>query len=169
MNQYAVTLNEIKEEYTIFLKNFSSLELSTIGEKGRPELSYAPFVRDDKKNFYIFVSSLATHTKNLLLDGRAGVMFIEAEENSENIFSRKRVIFNCEVDVVLKNTEVWNKVMFKFNQSVGKLMETLRVLPDFKLLCLKPKSGRFIKGFGLAYEISGRNLDDLSHIKPIKK
>jgi len=164
MNQSAILIKEVKEEYTKFLKKIKSLELSTIGEKGRPETSYAPFVSDSNKNFYIFVSSLAAHTKNLLNDGRAGVMLIEDEEKAENIFSRMRAIFDCDVNIVINDTKEWKKIMFKFDKSVGKLMKTLRMLPDFQLLCLQPKSGRFIKGFGMAYSISGQKMDELSHI-----
>ena len=169
MNKYLKSTSDVKKEYINFLKNFRSLELSTIGEKGNPETSYAPFVRDDKKNFYIYVSSLAKHTQNLINDRRAGVMLIESEEGSENIFSRKRAIFDCVVVVVIKNTEDWNKIMLKFDKSCGNLMQTLRMLPDFQLLCLQPKSGRFIKGFGMAYEISGEKMSELSHINLNKK
>ena len=169
MNKSLVNINDVKEEYKKFITNFRSLELSTIGDKGRPESSYAPFVRDKKTNFYIFVSSLSSHTYNLLNHRRAGVMIIESEEKTKNIYSRKRVIFNCKVLTIKPNSKKWEEIMKKFDKSVGQLMEILRSLPDFKLVCLKPKSGRFIKGFGMAYEISGEKMDKLLHINPTKK
>ena len=59
--------------------------------------------------------------------------------------------------------------MIEFDKNAGQIMKILRTLPDFNLLCLKPFSGKFIKGFGMAYEISGQNMDKLSHINPDKK
>ena len=41
-----------KNEYLKFLAKFHSLHLSTIGEGGRPESSYAPFVVDQNNQFY---------------------------------------------------------------------------------------------------------------------
>ena len=169
MNQSLVNINDVKEEYKKFLLNFKSLVLSTIGDKGKPESSYAPFVRDEKTNFYIFVSSLASHTSNLLKDRRAGVMLIEGEEKSENIFVRKRAIFDCKVIPIKTNSKEWDKIMIRFDKRVGKLMKILRTLPDFKLLSLEPLSGRFIKGFGMAYEISGKEMNKFSYINPSKK
>tara|TARA_Y100001970_G_C14136973_1_gene804828 strand:+ start:384 stop:884 length:501 start_codon:yes stop_codon:yes gene_type:complete len=159
---------DLKEEYINFFLDFKSLELSTIGEKGQPQSSYAPFVRDDKKNFFIYVSSLAYHTKNLIKDGRAGVMLIESEEKSENIFARKRIIFDCRVNIIQRNTEMWNKIMLKFDENFGQIVQTLRMLKDFQLFKLIPKSGRFIIGFGNAYDITGEKMDELFHLKPKK-
>ena len=71
MNQSATPSANITAEYSTFLAKFSSLQLSTIGENGRPESSYAPFVVDQNNYYYIYVSALARHTGNLLNDGRA--------------------------------------------------------------------------------------------------
>ena len=169
MDNSLFNINDVKEEYNIFLMNFRSLELSTIGEKGEPQTSYAPFVRDGNKNFYIYVISLASHSNNLLKDRRAGVMLIEGEEKVENIFARKRVIFDCIMVPVNEKTKEWKDIMIKFEKSAGQFMKLLRTLPDFKLLCLKAQSGKFIKGFGMAYEIYGQKMDNLKHINPGKK
>lgn len=168
MKQLTSQLAMTKAEYFKFLSKFRSLQLSTIGENGGPESSYAPFVVDPKNHFYIYVSSLARHTGNLLNDGRAGIMFIESEEDAENIFARKRVTFDCEVEIVERETDDWQKIMLLFDQRAGELMETLRMLSDFQLLRLRPKSGLFVKGFGKAYQISGTLMDELSHINPRK-
>ena len=76
--------------------------------------------------------------------------------------------FDCEVEIVERETDDWQKIMLLFDQRAGELMETLRMLSDFKLLRLRPKSGLFVKGFGKAYQISGTLMDELSHINPRK-
>ena len=164
MSHTSVPLVYTKEEYQKFLTKFHSLHLSTINEGGRPVSSYAPFVVDHNNNFYIYISTLASHTSNLVNDGRAGIMIIEPEEQAENIFARKRVTFDCDVEVLERDSEDWLKIMFMFDDCVGDLMQKLRLLTDFYLIRLKPNSGLFVKGFGKAYEISGSRMDNLSHV-----
>ena len=168
MNQSAVLLTKTKTEYLKFLKKFRSLQLSTIGKNGRPESSYAPFVVDQNNQFYIYISALARHTKNLLHDSRVGIMFIEPEEQAENIFARKRLTFDCDAEIVVRETQDWMRIMSLFDDIDGELMQTLRMLTDFQLIRLKANSGLFVKGFGKAYEISGEKMDQLSHVNPRK-
>ena len=163
MNQSTGLLTKTKSEYLKFLTKFRSLQLSTIRKSGRPESSFAPFVVDQKNHYYIFISLLASHTKNLLNDGRVGIMFIEAEEKAENIFSRKRVTFDCDAEFVGCDSEEWKKIIPLFDEIGGELMQTLRLLSDFRLVRLIPISGLFVKGFGKAYKISGENMEKLSH------
>jgi len=42
-----------------FLKDFKSLTISTIDEKGNPFSSYAPFVKTDSK-YYVYISTQST-------------------------------------------------------------------------------------------------------------
>ena len=93
-------------------------------------------------------------------------MLIEAEDKAENIFARKRIIFDCKVNMVLRNSNEWEKILIKFGEIAGDVMETLSMLTDFQLLRLNPISGKFIKGFGSAYKISGDQMDELTHINP---
>ena len=91
-------------------------------------------------------------------------MLVEPEEQAENIFARKRVTFDCDVEVLERDSEDWQKIMSLFDDLVGELMQTLRLLADFYLIRLKPNSGLFVKGFGKVYAISGARMDDLSHV-----
>jgi len=168
MNQSAVLLTKTKTEYLNFLKKYRSLQLSTIGKNGRPESSYAPFVADQNNQFYIYISALARHTKNLLHDSRAGIMLIEPEEQAENIFARKRLIFDCDAEIMVRESQDWMRIMSLFDDFASDLMQTLRMLTDFQLIRLKPNSGLFVKGFGKAYKISGEKMDQLSHVNPRK-
>jgi putative heme iron utilization protein len=95
-------------------------------------------------------------------------MFIESEEQAENIFARKRLTFDCDAEIVVRETQDWMRIMSLFDDIDGELMQTLRMLADFQLIRLKPNSGLFVKGFGKAYEISGEKMDQLSHVNPRK-
>ena len=168
MEETPLPLANTTQEYLNFIQDFKSINLSTLGIDGRPECSYAPYVSEGKKAFYIYISALASHTKNLLQDPRAGVMFIEAENQGENVFARKRVIFNCDAELIVRGSEAWQDKMVLFDEELGPFMGTLRSIPDFRMFKLTPNSGRFVKGFGKTYEITGENMDQLTHVNPAK-
>ena len=85
------------KNYLELIQSQQSLLLATVTAQGKPESSYAPYVRDEKGAFYIFVSELATHTKNMLQSGCASILFIQPEEQTNNFFARKRVVFDCSI------------------------------------------------------------------------
>ena len=55
----------IQAAYQTFTDQFQSAVICTVSQDGLPNASYAPFVMDDMKNIYIYVSGLSTHTQNL--------------------------------------------------------------------------------------------------------
>ena len=166
MENSEILKSKVEAEYKAFLGKFRSLQLSTIGDAGRPECSYAPFVIDIQSNFYVYVSGLSNHTKNMRNDNRAGIMLIEDEDKAENIFSRKRLTFECEVKKIERSDDEWEPIMQLFDELAGEIMATLRVLSDFELMSLSPKSGLFVSGFAKAYEIHGENMEFIKHINP---
>lgn len=87
------------------LASQQTLLLSTASVSGVPDLSYAPFVRDQAGCFYIFVSELAAHTANLLANLRTSVMFIRTESESRNLFARERAVFNCKAREISRHGE----------------------------------------------------------------
>lgn len=149
------------EQYKALLEHTRSLQLSSL--KGdQPETSYAPFIRQDQK-FYIFVSDLASHTANLLSHPKAGIMLIEDEGHVRNLFARKRITFSCKVEQVAVDSAEYPLLLDRMEQRLGSVLAMLRTLPDFRLLRLTPLEGRFITGFGKAYEIDP-DTDQLLHI-----
>ena len=140
-------------KYRELILSRQTLLLSTVTEQNEPECSYAPYVRDQHGVFYIYVSELATHTRNMLQKGRASVLFIRPENEVKNLFARERVVFNCEVNEVQSSDERYDKQLLKMKQKFGETVALLRSLPDFHLLALKPLNGKYIAGFGQAYLI----------------
>jgi len=55
-----------------------SIILATVDAEGTPNSSYAPFVQVEN-TFYIIVSFMAKHTKNLSEGRKTSIMFIEDE------------------------------------------------------------------------------------------
>ncbi|WP_017651685.1 HugZ family protein [Fortiea contorta] len=160
MNQ----LEKAQAEYKTFLSGFASVIISTVNSQGIPNASYAPFVSDDSKNIYIYVSGLSTHTKNIDVNPRVSVLLIEDESLSKQIFARRRLNFDCTATLMERETEEWQQIVDQFQERFGDIIEVLRGLADFRIFRLTPDEGRFVVGFGAAYNISGDNLDQLVQI-----
>ncbi|OBQ40839.1 MAG: pyridoxamine 5-phosphate oxidase [Anabaena sp. CRKS33] len=157
-------LKKAQAEYEKFPSEFTSIIMSTISKEGIPDASYAPFVIDDDKNIYIYVSGLATHTQNIHNHPFVSVLFIEDEVKTKQIFARRRLNFNCTANLVERESEKWQQIVDKFEIRFGELISTLRSLPDFRIFQLTPQNGRFVIGFGAAYNISSDNINQLVQI-----
>ena len=154
-------LKKAQVEYEKFPTEFTSIMMSTVSQEGIPDASYAPFVIDDDKNIYIYVSGLATHTQNIHNHPFVSVLFIEDEVKTKQIFARRRLNFNCTANLLERESEKWQQIVDKFAIRFGELISTLRSLPDFRIFQLTPKNGRFVIGFGAAYNISSDNINQL--------
>jgi len=144
---------EHTSKYRELILSQQTLLLSTVTELGEPECSYAPYVRDQHGVFYIYVSELAAHTKNMLQKASASVFFIRPEKEVNNLFARERVVFKCEVYEVQSSDERYDKQLLKMKHKFGETVDLLRSLPDFHLLALTPLNGKYIAGFGQAFLI----------------
>jgi putative heme iron utilization protein len=145
--------DEHTRKYRELILSQQTLLLSTVTVEGEPECSYAPYVRDQHGVFYIYVSELAAHTRNMLQKGCASVLFIRPEKEVKNIFARERVVFKCLVNEVQNSDERYDKQLLKMKDKFGETIELLRSLSDFHLLALTPLNGKYIAGFGQAYTI----------------
>ena len=131
------------------IKNQKSLIISSLGETGFPEISYAPFVIIDYK-IYLYLSQAANHYYNLRDQHKCSVIMIEDEDKSANIFARNRVSFKCESHIM---ENVSDEIFSKFDEKHGEKMMTMFRKMDFDMFELNIISGRLVKGFGQAYEI----------------
>ncbi|WP_071189188.1 pyridoxamine 5'-phosphate oxidase family protein [Trichormus sp. NMC-1] len=157
-------IEKAQAEYEKFTEEFESIIISTVNEQGIPNASYTPFVIDDTKNIYIYVSGLSTHTKNIYDHPHVSILFIEDEGKTKQIFARRRLTFDCNATLLERETEQWNQIVEQFQERFGEIIEMLRSLPDFRIFQLTPTEGRFVIGFGAAYHISGDNLNQLTLI-----
>ncbi|HIK06058.1 MAG TPA: HugZ family protein [Trichormus sp. M33_DOE_039] len=157
-------LETAQAEYEDFTQQFESVIISTVNDQGIPNASYTPFVMDDAKNIYIYVSGLAVHTQNISANPHVCVLFIEDETQTNQIFARRRLSFDCTATLIERECDTWNQVVDQFQQRFGEIIEVLRGLADFRIFRLTPKEGRFVIGFGAAYHISGDRLNQLAQI-----
>ena len=160
--------DETAREAAAFLGGFKTLLMATASAGGDPEASYAPFVRTGDNAFYICISDLARHTGHLAATGRASVFVIEDESATSELFTRRRLVFECGAERVERDTAHWRTVMDLFERKFGEVMGLIRPLQDFRLFALVPRRGTFIKGFGQAFRIEGPALDALRRVNDLR-
>ena len=155
----------LEQSFANFKQSVKTLQLSTLTAEGKPNVSYSPFVVDKQGNFYIFVSQLASHTQDLLANPQASILLIQDEAETRQIFARRRISYQCDVEVVSNESKGYQKMLDALEARFGNVVQLLRTLPDFILFRLKPTQGQYVKGFGKAYTIKGEGLLELEHIK----
>ncbi len=127
-----------------FIAEHKTLVLATVSSTSEPLVSYAPFVFAHNE-FYVFVSQLAAHTRNLAAGSAAHVMLIHDEESSPNLFGRARLSFYCESQLVDRHQPQFGKILSHFRNKFGPVVSTLESLPDFMLFRLVPGEGNFVQ------------------------
>ena len=164
-------MKKIYNEYVEFMGNSKSVYISSIGEhKGgvAPEISYSPCIVDEDRNIYILVSTLSKRTESLLAQRNVSLMFIEPEEQCEEIYVRTRLIFLCNTLQISREMGaghlLWDEKAEQFTAKFGDIINILVSLKDFKMFRFIPIRGTFVKGFGKAYTIEGKEMDQISHI-----
>ena len=156
---------EIGAEAERFRAGFRSVMIATVSAAGEPDASYAPCIVDPDHCFYVCVSGLARHTRNLAATGKADLLFIQDEGAATNPFARVRLSYACRAEPVAHQTAEWIRVMDRFEQEFGGIVPVLRALPDFRVFGLVPLSGRYVRGFGQAYRLEG---PDWSLARPLQ-
>ncbi len=152
-NMEADSLLTIQDSYRELIASQQTLILSTVNADKRPEISYAPYVQDGQGMFYIFVSELASHTANLLQSGCASIMIVRDEAQSRNLFTRERLTYQCRASEIPLNNPASEAPLTQMQERFGETIKLLRSLSDFHLIVLVPETGRYVAGFGKAYDL----------------
>lgn len=138
-----------------------SMILATVDAEGNPNSSYAPFVQINQ-NFYILVSFMAKHTKNLADGRKTSIMFIEDESATKQIYARERLTIEAAASQIERDSEVWNTVVTQLKEAHGKVVDVISEMGDFILIALQPVKGSYVNGFGSAYFVDA-NLEIVEH------
>jgi putative heme iron utilization protein len=149
--------------YRALPQRVQSLLLSTINADGTPHASYAPFVVDAEQRFYVITSGLSSHTQNLLRTGQVSLLLIEDEAAAQQVFTRQRIAYDGQATRLERDSAEWVARADQLEDRFGEIIQMLRSLADFQIFCITPRRGRFVMGFGAAYEV---NPDDMSQLIP---
>lgn len=147
------------------LQTMQTLQISTVGNDGVPYCGYTPYLFQQPCSFYIFISQLAVHTRDIQANGQASIMVIQDEAATDQIFARTRVSYRCQCHWLAPDAADYDSVLDQYQSRHGKMVGLLRQLPDFQLFRLQPISGQFVMGFGKAFRLSGQHLDVFEHTR----
>ena len=143
------------------LEVFQSTVLGTQSDNGYPFSSYAPFYYDGEV-VYVFLSNIATHAQNMQERPKASAFFVEDEVKSDNLFARRRISLQCDVEIISRDDARYEEVMPKFQARFeGDTLGVLMGMLDFNLYALTPIYGEATFGFGEAYNIGGEKMNEL--------
>ncbi len=156
----------IQKEIIDFTGSRKSLLLSSITPEGKPYASYAPFALGESC-LYVLISEIAIHAINLQHNPVASVLIIEDENEADDLFARKRVNYSVNCKQLEFSSDQWQKGITSLADRLGDRINSLSEMEDFKLFKLTPKSGRYVKGFGRAYDFEGESLagEHVEHLK----
>lgn len=157
----------LTDEIMAFIQARKSLHISSLLADGTPYASYAPFAIGDDC-LYVLLSEIAIHAVNLQNNPAASVLLIEDEESVSELFARVRINYRIEARLVESDSPEWSHGIATMVERLGQRVQGLSELADFKLFRLEPRGGRYVKGFGSAYTISGNNTlcgDSLAHLR----
>ncbi|GAB6992244.1 HugZ family pyridoxamine 5'-phosphate oxidase [Paenibacillus pini] len=146
-----IDTEKVKKQYVEFMEERKTLIISTIDDQGTPFISYAPFVKKDEK-LYIYISQISDHYRYVENNERINVMLIADETATPNTFARERARWVCS------STNLGNEgnedVFELFNVKFGEKMMTMLRGLDFSLFELTPFEGRYVIGFGQAFDVN---------------
>jgi len=141
--------------------NSKSIILGTIDAEGTPNSSYAPFVKINNI-FYILVSFMARHTRNLRDQKKVSMMFIADESASKQIYARERLTLDASTTQITRDSEEWNTVIDALKERHGKVVDVIAPMEDFIMIALHPSKGAYVNGFGSAYFVN-EHLEVMEH------
>lgn len=150
MMKRQVDLEGNKERYLKFVVSRKNLILNLLDDEGMPFTSCAPFVKDDGK-LYIYISQIAEHYDFMENSEYVDALLIADESETKNQFATERVRWSCTAKKI--GNEGHEEIFELFNMDHGeKMMDLLRGL-DFSLFELTPSQGRYVVGFGMAFDL----------------
>ena len=145
-----IDLEKNKEKYLQFVASRKNLILNVIDEEGKPFTSCAPFIKKHGK-LYIYISQIAEHYRLIESSEYVDALLVADESATNNPFATERVRWSC-TPINLGN-EGHEDIFELFDTNYGaKLMDVLRGL-DFSLFELTPAQGRYVVGFGMAFDL----------------
>ena len=120
---------------------------------GDPEASLLPYaVRPDFGAVFVQASSLARHTRGLQPGARVGLLIHENDEAGADPLQTKRLTVQATVAVLDRGSEAFTAARDVFVARLPGAEMTLS-LGDFNLYELTLGRGRYIAGFGQAFNV----------------
>ena len=157
-------MDQLKNDYTLKMDTQSEQTLAHLiretriaalgtihdGESNLAMVAYA--FAEDFSAFYIHVSRLGKHTRGMEKDPRVSLLITETDDRRADPQTLARLSLNGTVEIVSKTDPGYERVkqiyLARFPEA-----EQFFSFGDFNLWRINPKGGRFVAGFGQAFNI----------------
>lgn len=160
-------LSYINEEIKSFINEFNSVCMATVSKNNEVMCSYAPLIKS-KYGLFIYISEISEHFSNINNNpNNIEIMFLEDESKAASCILRKRLRYKCEA-IFMQRDDKFNEIYDEFEIQTGGSggIKTIRNMQDFHLIKLNFKDGRFVKGFGQAYDIKDEKITQAGEKNP---
>lgn len=160
-----IDLEKYEKAYQSFITNRQTIILSMLDDDGHPFTSCAPFVEKDGK-LYIYISEVADHFRFLENNDYVDALLIADEDATKNNFATERARWQCKATNIGNDDE---DIFSLFYESHGKSMIGMLQGLDFSLFELTPLQGRYVIGFGMAFDVDDYAGNAFTHVVIDKK
>lgn len=151
------------QEVELFLETFQALVMASLTPEGEPHASTAPYIRIGN-DFYILISTVAQHGRNLLASKKVSLLFAEDESITQQPFARKRITIEATAGEIDRSDREFTQAIERLKAHFdSELVAMLLGMGDFHLFKLSPLSGSVVMGFGRAYRLNN-NLEVVASV-----
>ena len=134
------------------IRNTRIAALGTLHD-GEPNLAMVAFVTDDDFSaFYIHVSALGRHTRDMRADPRVSLLIAQTDDGRPDPQTLARLSLSGTAGVLPRTDPHYARAKHNYQAHFPEA-EQLFSLGDFDLWRISPKSGRFVAGFAQAFNI----------------
>lgn len=150
-----------EQKLASLIRNTRIAALGTLHD-GEPSLAMVAFVtEDDFSAFYIHVSTLGRHTRDMQTDPRVSLLLAETDDNRPHPQTLARLSLNGTAGILPRTDPHYARARHAYLTRFPEA-EQLFSLGDFNLWRISPKGGRFVAGFAQAYNIVPETLIKVS-------
>ncbi len=140
--------------------------LGVLDSHGFPWVALTPYVTlADPLRFYLLISDLSPQTGALRQDPRCSLLIHAPaqREDPKSNHALTRLSIQGSARFLSREAAATTQVESAYRQRF-QIAEMLLGLADFHFCEITPTQGRFIQGFGQAFQVSGPNLEVIEHL-----
>ena len=125
---------------------------------GAPFVSMVSVARaDDGSAFYIHVSRLAQHTRDMEADPRVSLLLAQADDGRADPQTLVRVTIQCRAEKIERTDESYTSIQILYVTQFPASAQMFS-FGDFNLWKLVPEKVRFVAGFAKAFNLVPNDL-----------
>ena len=118
---------------------------------------------NDFSAFYVHVSKLGKHTGDMETDPRVSMLIVETDDRRADPQTLARISIRGTAQILPRTDPSYAQVRSIYLQRFPEA-EQLFSLGDFNLWSITPRSGRFVAGFGRAFNLVPEALRKVSSL-----